>query len=167
MELQRHISRRLHEEHMNALGLLERFEQILAGRNGSWPPAPDDPAWRAFSAKLAETLVNEVAGHFALEEDALFGRLSDAGYGELVELLLEEHATIRAVVAELLPLCALTTRGTLGWTVEAKTWQALRTQGLELSERLGAHINKEELSLVPAVEEVLDEETDRELAMAG
>jgi len=166
MQLQRHISRRLHEEHMNALGLLERFEQILTGRNGSWPPAPDDPAWRAFSAKLAEALANEVAGHFALEENALFGRLTEAGNGDLVDLLREEHATIRAVVGELLPLCALTTRGTRGGTVEPGTWAAIRTHGLELTERLGAHINKEELSLVPAVEELLDEETDRELAMA-
>ena len=164
MQLQRHISRRLHEEHMNALGLLERFEQILTKRNGSWPPAPDDPAWRAFAAKLAEALANEVAGHFALEENALFGRLTDAGSGELVDLLLEEHATIRAVVAELLPLCALSTRG---GAVEPGTWQAIKTHGLELTERLSAHINKEELSLVPAVEELLDEETDRELAMAG
>ncbi len=164
MQLQRHISRRLHEEHMNAPGLLERFEQILTGRNGSWPPASDDPAWRAFSATLAEALANEVAGHFALEENALFGRLTEAGNGDLVELLLEEHATIRAVVEELLPLCALTTRGE---TVEPGTWAAIKTHGLELAERLGAHINKEELSLVPAVEELLDEETDRELAMAG
>jgi hypothetical protein len=63
----------------------------------------------------------------------------------------------------LLPLCALSTRG---GGVEPETWQAIKTHGLELTERLGAHINKEELSLVPAVEELLDEETDRELAMA-
>jgi iron-sulfur cluster repair protein YtfE (RIC family) len=96
MQLQRHISRRLHEEHMNALGLLERFEQILTGRNGSWPPAPDDPTWRTFSAKLAESLANEVAGHFALEENALFGRLTEAGNGDLVELLLEEPPSARS-----------------------------------------------------------------------
>ncbi len=64
----------------------------------------------------------------------------------------------------MLPLCAQTTRGE---AVAPQTWQAIRTLGLELAERLGAHINKEELSLVPAVEEALDEETDRELAMAG
>ena len=164
MQLQRYISRRLHEEHMNVLGLLDRFEQILTGRNGTWPPLPDDPAWRAFSAKLAEALANEVASHFTLEEDALFGRLIEAGNGDLVDLLLEEHATIRAVVAELLPLCALSTRSE---TVEPGTWRGIKTYGLELTERLSAHINKEELSLVPAVEELLDEETDRELAMAG
>ena len=164
MQLQRHISRRLHEEHMNALALLEQFELILGGRKGAWPPPPDDDAWRAFSAKLTEALNNEVAGHFALEEDALFGRLTDAGNGDLVDLLLEEHATIRAVVGELLPLCALSTRG---GAVEAATWQSIKTHGLELIERLSGHINKEELSLVPAVEEVLDEETDRQLAMAG
>lgn len=157
MQLQRPISRQLHEEHMNALGLLGQFERILTGRNGSWPPPPSDPAWRAFAARLAEALVNEVDGHFALEEDTLFGPLSEAGNEELVELLLEEHATIRAVVGELLPLCALSTRGA---TVEAGTWQAIRTHGLELTERLSAHINKEEMSLVPAVEDLPHDETD-------
>jgi iron-sulfur cluster repair protein YtfE (RIC family) len=87
MQFQRHISRRLHEEHTNALGLLEQFEKILTGRKGPWPPAPDDDAWRAFASKLAEALHNEVASHFALEEDALFGPLTDAGNGDLVELL--------------------------------------------------------------------------------
>jgi iron-sulfur cluster repair protein YtfE (RIC family) len=111
MQLQRHISRRLHEEHMNALALLEQLEQLLGGRKGAWPPPPDDPAWRGFAAKLSEALNNEVSSHFALEENALFGRLTDAGNGDLVDLLLEEHATIRAVVAELLPACALSTRG--------------------------------------------------------
>ena len=164
MQLQRHISRRLHEEHMNALALLEQLEQLLGGRKGAWPPPPGDQAWRAFSAKLAEALNNEVSSHFALEENALFGRLTDAGNGDLVDLLLEEHATIRAVVAELLPACALSTRG---GAVEPATWQAIKMHGLELAERLSGHINKEELSLVPAVEELLDEDTDRELAMAG
>ena len=163
MQLQRHISRRLHEEHMNALGVMEQLEQTLTGRRGGWPPPPDDPAWRAFATKLAGALVNEVSDHFALEEDDLFGRVAAAGNDDLVELLLEEHATIRAVVTALLPLCARTTHGE---AVAPQTWQAIRTLGLELAERLGAHINKEELSLVPVVEEVLDEETDRTLDFA-
>jgi hypothetical protein len=158
MHLQRPISRRLHEDHMNALGLLEQFERILTGRHGSWPPPPEDAAWRTFAAKLTGALVDEVDSHFTLEEDTLFGPLTAAGDGDLVGLLLEEHATIRAVVGELLPLCALTTRG---GTVEAGTWQAIRMHGLELTERLSAHINKEEMSLVPAVEELPNDETDR------
>ena len=164
MNLQRHTSRRLHEEHMTVLALLGQLERVLAGRAGAWPPPPGDADWRAFAAKLGGALSHEVAVHFALEEDALFGRLRDAGSGDLADLLQEEHATIRAVVAELLPLCA---QSVAEHGLGAGGWKTLRLRGLELAERLAAHIDKEELSLVPAVEELLDEETDRELAMAG
>jgi hypothetical protein len=36
--------------------------------------------------------------------------------------------------------------------------------GLELAERLVGHVQKEEMSLLPALEDLLDEEADAELA---
>jgi hypothetical protein len=42
----------------------------------------------------------------------------------------------------------------------------LRATGLELSERLVAHVQKEEMSLLPAIEDLLDEESDAQLALA-
>jgi hypothetical protein len=39
-----------------------------------------------------------------------------------------------------------------------------RALGLELAERLVSHVQKEEMSLLPAVEDLLDEGTDHELA---
>jgi hypothetical protein len=37
--------------------------------------------------------------------------------------------------------------------------------GLELAERLVSHVQKEEMSMLPALEDLLDEETDAALAM--
>jgi hypothetical protein len=43
---------------------------------------------------------------------------------------------------------------------------SLRSLGLELAERLVSHVQKEEMSLLPALEDLLDEEVDHELASA-
>ena len=42
--------------------------------------------------------------------------------------------------------------------------QETRALGLELAERLVSHVQKEEMSLLPALEDILDEGTDHELA---
>ena len=38
--------------------------------------------------------------------------------------------------------------------------------GLELAERLVSHVQKEEMSMLPALDDLLDEEVDHELATA-
>ena len=47
-----------------------------------------------------------------------------------------------------------------------KSLPALRVTALELAERLVSHVQKEEMSLLPALEDLLDEATDAELALA-
>src|SRR5450759_3772138 len=42
-------------------------------------------------------------------------------------------------------------------------WRSLKASGLELVERLGSHARKEELALVPLVDEMLDEQSDNAL----
>ena len=42
----------------------------------------------------------------------------------------------------------------------------LRPLGLELAERIFAHVHKEELGLVPLLEDVLDDEADEALSLA-
>jgi hemerythrin-like domain-containing protein len=76
-----------------------------------------------------------------------------------VELLAEEHETIREAASALRELLALPQPDTAAR-------QRLRTLGLELAERLVAHVQKEEMALLPALEDLIDEETDRELALA-
>ncbi|OGA27029.1 MAG: hypothetical protein A3I01_14545 [Betaproteobacteria bacterium RIFCSPLOWO2_02_FULL_65_24] len=160
MDLQRQISRKLNEEHIAILALLERFEQAL-GRLRGEPPAQDDPVWRMLLPQLENALRHEVTRHFALEEDHLFPRLHERGEGDLADLLLEDHKVIREVARPLLDLIGDARDGRL----DAPGWRTLKAYGLELAERLGSHAQKEQGALVPLVDEILDEDTDSALAM--
>jgi hemerythrin-like domain-containing protein len=88
--------------------------------------------------------------------------MADAGDGDLAALLAEEHETIRAVAAELLPLARAAAAGTL----DPAGWDALKRAALEMVERMVAHIQKETMALLPLVDDLLDEDTDRDLAFA-
>ena len=153
MDFNRQISRRLHEEHEATLARWGRLEQTLA-RLGSRPPAHED--LRLLRECLA-ALADEVTRHFAFEESELFPRLDAAGEGDIAELLAEEHESIRAAArrfGELTP-----PGGDL-----AASWPAVRALALELAERLVSHVQKEEMSLLPSLEDLLDEQTDQALA---
>lgn len=158
MDLQRQISRKLYEEHVAVLDLLDRFGRAL-GRLAIEPPAADDMAWRMLLAQVATALEHEITRHFELEETQLFPRLHAHGEGDLAELLFEDHELIRAVTRPLLGLVARAQGGGL----DATGWRALKASGLELVERLGAHAEKEQGSLVPLIDEILDETTDQEM----
>lgn len=153
MDFSRHISRRLHEEHEATLALWGRLEQTLAARGAKPPTEEDLRLLRDCAAQIAE----EVTRHFAFEENALFPRLAAAGEGDIAELLAEEHAAIRSAARRFSELAHP------GATPQAR-WSELRALALELAERLVSHVQKEEMSLLPSLEDLLDEETDRELA---
>jgi len=157
MDLVRHTSRRLYEEHIAVIALLERFGNALGPLAA--PPPANDPVWSLLLPQLAVALEHEITGHFDLEEKQLFPRLREHGSGELADLLLEEHAVIREVSRPLLDLIKLARAGSL----DSAGWKSLRTLGLELVERLSAHAQMEQGSLVPQVDEMLDETTDMEI----
>ena len=138
----RQVSRRLHEEHQATLALWARVEASLAAGKA------DALLMRSAAASLAE----EIERHFAFEENELFPRLAGAGEGDIAELLAEEHATIRAAG-----------RRFLAAAKENPLDPNLRSLGLELAERLVSHVQKEEMSLLPALEDLIDAETDEAL----
>lgn len=146
MSFNRQVSRRLHEEHEATLALWGRFEQAAGARD--W--TPDEELLRRCASALAE----EISHHFEFEEAELFPRLTEAGEGDIAELLTEDHAAIRAAAQD------------FNSALQARNWPQLKPAGLELSERLLAHVQKEEMSLLPALEDLLDEETDARLALA-
>jgi hemerythrin-like domain-containing protein len=154
MEYHRQISRKLHEEHVNVLALLAQFGAALRRLEGE-PPA-GDALFSALLERMAGALEYEITRHFDLEETQLFPRLHERGEGDLAELLFEEHEHIRSVARPLLEQIGRARAGTL----DAAGWRALRTNGLELVERLSSHAEKEEGALVPLVDEMLDEATD-------
>ena len=154
------VSRTLDDEHRANLELMGRVEQAFAR-------APRGSAM-AFAelvpllATLAREVEQDIARHFAFEERELFPLLEAAGQGDLVGLLGEEHLAIREVAAELLPLARAAVAGTLN----AAGWDALKRLAGELVERLVAHIEKETMALLPMLDDLLDDETDRGLSFA-
>ncbi len=147
-------SRALHDEHFANLQLLGRAEQAFV----------KSPRGDAETLKLLAVLVRElehdIGRHFAFEEQELFPRMIEAGDGGMAALLIEEHEAIRAVAAELLPLAQVAAG------LDVAGWEALKRAVLELVERLVSHIQKEEMALLPLIDDLLDDETDRQLAFA-
>jgi hemerythrin-like domain-containing protein len=117
---------------------------------------------RTLAGALARQVEQDIGRHFAFEESELFPRMTDAGDGDMAALLAEEHASIRAVADELLPLARAAEAGTL----DAAGWDALARGALEIAERQVAHIQKESMALLPLLDDLLDENDDRELAFA-
>jgi hemerythrin-like domain-containing protein len=138
----RQISRRLHEEHQATLALWLRVEAALAGGKAG------AELLREAGASLSE----EIRRHFEFEEAELFPRLAAAGEEDIAGLLREEHAAIRTAGEQFLAV--------LGRDAAAPE---LKPLGLELAERLVSHVQKEEMSMLPALEDLLDEASDGEL----
>lgn len=149
----------LGREHRDNLALLARVEQML---NRSPSGSALDADTVRLLRSLGEHMTHDLARHFAFEEQELFPRMRDAGEGDLADLLGEEHDAIRAVATELTPLVTAASGGTL----DAEGSNALRRLALEFVERLLAHVDKEELSLVPLLDDLLDDDADRTLALA-
>jgi DUF438 domain-containing protein len=169
MNFQRQVCRQLDDEHRAHLALLERVEELLArtaragtaqlGRAGA---APAGDADAALLRRLDRELGHDVQRHFGFEEQSLFPRLVDNGDGGMAELLMQEHDVIREVAADLQPL----TQAALAGTLDAGGWQTLAQTALELVERQVSHIQKETMALLPLLDDLLDDEADRELALA-
>lgn len=151
------VSRTLDDEHRANLALLDRVEQAF----GRMRVRGSDEL-RTLAGALARQVEQDIGRHFAFEERELFPRMTDAGDGDMAALLALEHASIRAVADELLPLARAAEDGTL----DAAGWDALARGALEIAERQVAHIQKESMALLPLLDDLLDENDDRELAFA-
>lgn len=150
------VSRILDEEHRTNIALLGKIEQSL-GRAARF-----EPALAGLIGQFVRALEHDIDRHFRFEEESLFPRMAEAGDGEMAALMVEEHEAIREVARELLPLARLAAQG----TIDEAGWSALRRSALELVERQVSHIQKETMALLPLLDDVLDDETDRELAFA-
>jgi len=144
MQFKTQVSRRLHEEHDATFALWTRVQR-MATQAG--------PETHALLRQALAALEGEIGRHFEFEEQALFPRLAAAGEGDIGELLTEEHGVIRAAAARMKSALA------------GERFDAARTVALELSELILGHVEKEERSLLPAVDDVLDEATDEQLTM--
>ena len=137
MAFKTQVSRRLHEEHEATLALWGRVQR--------------DPLGIAREALAA--LKGEIGRHFEFEEKSLFPLLSVSGEGELCDMLTEEHEVIREAAARAEGLLA------------AGRNDAARSVMLQLAEEIVSHASKEEVSLLPAIDDALSEETDEQLTL--
>ena len=153
MNYHRQTPQALDAEHRASLGLYGKLEQALVAR--------DREGLVRLAGPLARHLEAEVTHHFDFEERELFPRLSEAGEGDIAELLAEEHAAIREVAVALLPLVEAGPA-----TLDAAQAGDFRRLALELVERQVAHIQKESMALLPMLDDLLDDEADRELSFA-
>ena len=154
----RQISHALDTEHRQSVELLGRVEQAFARGQG----AALDPGFKALAAAFTRLVEHDIGRHFAFEESELFPRMAQAGEGDIAELLKEEHDAIRAVADEILPLAQAAAAGNL----DPSGFAALKRGALEMVERQVAHIQKETMALLPLLDDLLDDDTDRELGFA-
>jgi len=160
MNFQRQVSCALDAEHRTYLEFLGRVEQAFARAPRASNTGTDELT--RLAASLARQIEHDIGRHFDFEERMLFPLLEEVGEGDIAGLLGDEHGAIREVAAELLPLA----RGAAAGTLDAAGWNALKRGATELVERQVAHIQKETMALLPMLDDLLDEETDRELAFA-
>ena len=157
MEYRRQVSRALDEEHRATLDLMDRVERAFARAGRA-----HDPELAKLVGAFGRHVEQELGRHFDFEERELFPRMTEAGDGDMAALLLEEHEAIHAAAGEFLPLA----RAPGSDTLDQGGRDALKRSSLELTERLRAHIHKETMGLLPLVDDLLDEDTDRDLAFA-
>jgi hemerythrin-like domain-containing protein len=158
MSFQRQTSQALDREHEATLDLLRRVENTFS--RPALPAAAGNRELTPVAAAFATHIERELGRHFEFEERELFPRFQAAGEGDIADLLLEEHHAIRATAAELLPLAAAAVAASL----DDAGWAQLKRVSLEMTNRLAAHIEKETVGLLPMLDDLLDDDADRELA---
>jgi len=153
MNFSNRICQTLHDEHLANIALLQRVGQLLA--QGRDPPNNDQPVQRLLS-DLDSGMANEVKRHFDFEERALFAYLDSIGESAIGAHLMQEHSVLRPLIAQLCEIAHATKQSGF----DAQSWQQFRRLGAELCGQLSAHIQKEEMALLPLIEENMDPETE-------
>ena len=96
---------------------------------------------------------------FAFEEDELFPVMDDAGADDMTAILKGEHEVLLPLGAQLADLADQATKG--GFS--QNSWEEFRCVAGAFTDGLRGHVDKEEMGLVPALEDVLDERKDNDL----
>jgi len=159
MSFANRISQTLHDEHRATIALMERLEQLLARHRRGGPPATGDRAVAQLMADLSTGVEAEVERHFAFEEGSLFPYLDAIGDEAIGAHLTDEHNAIRPIGVKLAKLA----RNAAAPGFDPATWEEFRRLGLELCDRMLAHVQKEEMALLPLLEEGMDAETEARL----
>jgi hemerythrin-like domain-containing protein len=153
------ITQRLGEEHRATVSVMERLAALITSQRREAPEAGGGSAASHLLRELAGGVESEVMRHFDFEEQSLFALLEASGEAEIGAHLTEEHAAMRPLWER---LAALARAGATAGFGEAG-WSEFQRVGLELCERMLAHIQKEDIALLPLIEDSMDAETEQRL----
>lgn len=159
MNFTRRTAQLLHEDHQATIQVIEALDQMIAKARKNAPDLSDPSVNKALKA-ATRAIEEEISSHFAFEENELFTRLEEMGDVGIGTHLREEHAAILPLGSEVSRRAAQALEN--GFS--AAEWAEFRSYAGELIERMFAHIQKEEMALLPMLDDLLDSETDMELA---
>jgi hemerythrin-like domain-containing protein len=128
-------------------------------RHKANPPDRADLAVTQLLSDLSTGVQAEVERHFDFEEGQLFPYLEAAGDDAIGAHLASEHEAMRPLGLQLANLA----REASSQGFDQAKWNDFRRIGLELCERMLAHVQKEEMALLPLLDEVMDPDAEMRL----
>ncbi len=162
MDHSRQTARLLHDEHMEEVAVLERLEGCLRKHAANRPPDTGDRELSSLLSALIAGIAGQVDRHFPFEETHLFPRLAENGEADIGLHLTGEHDAIREVAAAVVALAEPARDSGF----DAAAWRDFHRLASELVERVISHIQKEEMAMLPILEDLLDADDDAQLALA-
>lgn len=153
------ISQTLHDEHRATIALMERLERAITRRQ---PINCQDPEGVRLLQDLVVAIETDTMRHFDFEETQLFALLETVGDQLIGDHLTEEHNFMRPVAEKLAALARTAASG--DFTPE--TWKEFSRVGAEFVQRMVVHVQKEEMALLPLVDQTMDDETETRLYQA-
>ncbi len=159
MMFSRRTAQLLHEDHQATVAVIEGLDDLLARARKKAPDVADARVQKVLKA-ASGTIQEEIDGHFAFEENELFTRLEEMGDVAIGEHLRGEHAALLPLGQQVAELA----RTALAEGFSKDSWAEFRALAGELIERMLMHIQKEEMALLPALDELLDDDDDMALS---
>jgi hemerythrin-like domain-containing protein len=153
------VSQTLHDEHGATVALMERLEQLIARHRRGGPPDASNRATIQLLSDLSTGVQAEVQRHFDFEESRLFPFLDAIGDEAIGAHLTDEHSAMRPLGIRVATLA----REAVSTGFDQAKWTEFSRLGQELCERMLAHVQKEEMALLPLLEENMDSETEMRL----
>ncbi len=155
---QNRVCQKLYEEHQAVQTLLQRLEQTVSKHRDGVPDAKEQMLAKLMN-DLASELPGEVDRHFDFEEAELFSYLAENGNPGIGAHLTYEHSIIRPIGAALVKLI----KEVRAQGFDAARWADFRKLGQDLFMTLSPHAHKEDMALLPMLEDAMDEAKEAEL----
>jgi hemerythrin-like domain-containing protein len=150
------ISQTLHDEHRATIALMERLETAIGRRQAM---SVEDPEATRLLRDLVTAIDADTMRHFDFEENHLFPLLQSVGDQLIGDHLTEEHAVMRPLGEKL----AAVARAAQSDGFDPTRWREFQQVGAEFVQRMLIHVQKEEMALLPLINDTMDGETEMRL----